>query len=177
MQSTLRTVVIAGTAFAVGVAGSAGAAKLITGRDIQNGSVQLVDLSAAAKKALRGATGPVGRQGEPGRRGDAGESGPPGSPGVPGGSTPGAITTTVLTRSFPAAPGPAEGEVRCPSGMVALGGSVSPGYLDVLVDRPSDDGRGWIGKAVDNTLTLDVKTMPVSVICAPGTVQDPPTGS
>ena len=61
-------------------AGSSAAvtSKLITSRDIKNGTIQPVDLSAAAKKALkgnRGLQGPAGPQGLVGERGPAGFTG------------------------------------------------------------------------------------------------------
>jgi hypothetical protein len=56
----------------IATAATATAAKLITGKQIKNGSVGLVDLSAKAKKSLRGARG---------RRGPQGPAGPQGAPG------------------------------------------------------------------------------------------------
>ena len=103
-----------GAILAVLAATSAGAAKFITGGDIKNGSIGLRDLSRAAKRALKGksGSGPV----------PAGPAGPQGPAG------PSSLSTTVRTKDFPV---PADqtftGEVRCPDGMVAIGGSVTPG--------------------------------------------------
>lgn len=63
---------------------TAGAAALITGKQIKDGTIQLKDLSASAKKSLRGAQGPRGPQGESGTPGPQGLQGPPGNPGTPG---------------------------------------------------------------------------------------------
>ncbi|MTD44098.1 hypothetical protein GKE82_07215 [Conexibacter sp. W3-3-2] len=66
------------------------AAKLITGKDIKNGSIGLVDLSASAKKGLAGedgrdgATGAQGAKGDQGATGDQGAVGPAGAAGPQG---------------------------------------------------------------------------------------------
>ncbi|MFL5846396.1 MAG: hypothetical protein ACJ762_17050 [Solirubrobacteraceae bacterium] len=66
------------------VGGTATAARLITGRNIKNGSIQLVDLSASARASLRGATGPAGPAGAKGDTGAKGDSGNPGLNGASG---------------------------------------------------------------------------------------------
>jgi hypothetical protein len=73
--------VVAGVALAVGGVATAGAAKLLTGKDIKNGSIEPVDLSAKAKASLAakpgraGVAGPVGAAGPDGAAGAAGQSG------------------------------------------------------------------------------------------------------
>jgi hypothetical protein len=77
--------VIACLALFAALGGTATAAKLITSKDIKNGSIKASDLSAAAKRALkgnRGARGPSGPQGAPGVPGPAGAPGAPGPTGV-----------------------------------------------------------------------------------------------
>jgi hypothetical protein len=64
--------------------GTATAAKLITGAQIKNGSIGLVDLNAKAKKALKGQRGPVGATGPQGPAGAAGPVGPAGASGAKG---------------------------------------------------------------------------------------------
>ena len=69
--------------------GTAVAARLITGKQIKNGTIQAKDLSASVRSALndRGARGPqgtVGPQGAQGAQGPAGASGQPGLKGDPG---------------------------------------------------------------------------------------------
>jgi hypothetical protein len=150
---------------AVGVAGSAGAAKFITGGDIKNGSIGLKDLSRAARRALLGRTGPAG---------PAGATGPQGPPGPQG---PSSINTTVRTRDFSVTVASrASGEVRCPDGMVATGGSVSTRELYVLDDQPSSDGRGWVGATADFD-GVTGGTMRIAVVCTPGSATVLPTGS
>ena len=81
-RNVLRYAVVAALALAVGAAGSAGAAALITGKSIKNGSIGLKDLSKKARvKLMRGHTGPQGLQGPPGTQGLPGAPGQPGAPG------------------------------------------------------------------------------------------------
>lgn len=80
------TVVLAAiVALAVVTAGTATAARLITGKQIKNGSIGMKDLSKKTKKKLRkpGPAGPQGQAGAPGVRGEQGPQGEPGPfPGV-----------------------------------------------------------------------------------------------
>ena len=86
--------------------GTAGAAisGLITGAQIKNGTIGLVDLSTSAKQSLkgqRGLTGPTGPQGAQGGQGVKGDTGPAGATGSQGPQgTPG-------SKGEPGAPGPA----------------------------------------------------------------------
>jgi hypothetical protein len=57
---------------------------LIGSSQIKNGSIQLVDISAKAKKALKGLRGPRGRAGPVGPTGATGATGPQGAPGAQG---------------------------------------------------------------------------------------------
>jgi hypothetical protein len=165
MLRSWRTAISVGVIVAVLAAGSAGAAKFITGADIRNGSIGLKDLSGAARRGLRGQTGPAGPQGAPGPQGAAGPAGPTGPAG------PSSLSTRVLWGEFFAAPEDfADGEVRCPAGMVAIGGSVSLGGFVPVYDAPSDDGRGWVGVGY-NPSTTDVFSIWVSVICTSGSAQ------
>jgi hypothetical protein len=79
---------VAIAALVVGVAATAGAAKLITSGDIKNGTVKLKDLSKSAQSALKGQAGPVGPQGATGPQGPQGTGGSAGADGTNG--TPGA---------------------------------------------------------------------------------------
>lgn len=111
MRSTSRAVrlVLIGIALgALAVGGSATAARLLTGKDIRNGSLTGADVRDGSLTArdLRpgslpsgsrgpaGPAGPAGLQGAPGTPGAAGPAGPPGeagAPGVPGPPGPGAL--------------------------------------------------------------------------------------
>ena len=80
------TTVIACIALFVALTGTAtaGAVVLITGKQIKNGSIGLVDLSADTKSALKGNRGPAGRAGLPGPAGPQGSQGAKGDPGSKG---------------------------------------------------------------------------------------------
>jgi hypothetical protein len=81
--------VVAGTA----MAGPA-AKKLLTGKDIKDGSIGIVDLSSATRVGLKGPAGPkgptgtAGPQGEPGPAGPKGDTGPAGPKGETGATGP-----------------------------------------------------------------------------------------
>ena len=94
-----NTLIVAAAVVAVG-GGTATAAKLITGKDVKNGSLTgkdvrnkslgVSDLSAKARASLRGQagltgpTGPTGAAGAAGAKGDAGAMGPTGPQGEKG---------------------------------------------------------------------------------------------
>jgi len=81
-HSWWRLVLVGAACLAIGIAGTAGAAKLLTGKDIKDGSIGLKDLSKRARSALKGATGAQGPQGL------KGDSGAPGGPGTSGSTAP-----------------------------------------------------------------------------------------
>jgi hypothetical protein len=99
--------------------GASAAAKLITGKQIKNGSIGTKDLSASARKSLRGKRGLTGKTGAAGL---AGPKGNPGSPGQPGQSD-------VIASGHDGPPGP---------GPFASGAcvtrSVNPGVGDISTD-------------------------------------------
>jgi hypothetical protein len=93
-------IVIAVLAVLLATAGSAGAAKLITSKQIKNGSIKAVDLDRSLQAKLRkvgtggvggtgqdGQRGPQGAQGPAGPAGPAGPQGPQGPAGTPDGYT------------------------------------------------------------------------------------------
>lgn len=112
----------------IATAGTATAAKLITGKNIKDGSIEVKDLSSKARKALTGATGPAGAGGPAGA---AGAQGPAGSPGGAGGAgtngTPGATgvagpTLLMGTMTFPvfSVPGSSQNSGSEPSALVPV---------------------------------------------------------
>lgn len=64
--------------------GTATAATLITSAQIKNGTIQMIDISSKAKKALRGQRGPRGFEGAAGPAGAAGPTGATGATGATG---------------------------------------------------------------------------------------------
>lgn len=77
----MKAALIAAIVAAIVAASSATAALVITSANIKNGTIQSVDISAKAKRALKGNRGSRGPQGNPG---PAGPQGAPGLQGAPG---------------------------------------------------------------------------------------------
>jgi hypothetical protein len=146
------TIIIAGLVLVLALCGTATAAKLITSKDIKNGTIKTVDLSKSAKKALRG---PRGKQGPVGPQGALGPQGPQGAQGPAGPSTLSGITawdaSVVVT-----AGGSDGGTVMCDPGQRVISGGWwftedSAPNANMLSDVANDDRTGWI-VWVDNTL-------------------------
>jgi hypothetical protein len=79
----MRNALIAAVVAAVVAAASGTAATIVvTSKNIKNGTIQTVDISAKAKRALKGNRGPRGLEGLPGPPGNAGAPGPQGPPGI-----------------------------------------------------------------------------------------------
>ena len=105
-MTKLKTVVPLAVAAGLVVSAASGASSMITSANIKNGTIQTVDLSGKAKRALRGnrglhgragnagpagpqgPPGPIGPQGDPGPAGPQGPSGPPGPAGPEGSAGP-----------------------------------------------------------------------------------------
>jgi hypothetical protein len=94
----MKNALIAAVVAAVVAAASATAATIVvTSANIKNGTIQAVDISAKAKRSLKGTRGPRGAPGlrglqgsvgAAGSQGPAGQQGPQGAPGAQGGSGP-----------------------------------------------------------------------------------------
>jgi Collagen triple helix repeat (20 copies) len=86
----MKSAIIAAIVALLVSATSATAAFVVTSKNIKNGTIQTVDISAKAKAALkgnrgpRGLTGPAGVDGRPGLTGLTGPQGAPGLQGAPG---------------------------------------------------------------------------------------------
>jgi hypothetical protein len=83
----MKAGIIAGIVAMLVSTASATAAFVVTSKNIKNGTIQTVDISAKAKRALkgnRGPQGPGGPEGEPGGPGLTGAQGPPGPQGAQG---------------------------------------------------------------------------------------------
>jgi len=118
--------------------GAAATRVLITSKDIQNGTIRPVDLSAAAKRTMRGKQGVRGLRGAQGPIGPRGFQGNPGPPGF----------TDVLPNDNVGAISPdSSGTVTavCIGGYKAVGGGfeASDPNLSVYSSKPSASGFGW----------------------------------
>jgi hypothetical protein len=107
----------------VATAGTATAAKLVTGKQVKNGTITAKDLSKAvrAQLAKAGVPGPAGATGPKGDAGPKGEAGPKGQTGAPGLSG-----VEVKVVSEPVSNGLTGADsIECPVGKVVLGGGVT----------------------------------------------------
>ena len=94
----------------------------VTGAKVKNNSLSQKDLSAAARAALRGGTGPAGLPGAKGDKGDPGSPGTPGADGAPGLSGVEMVTASASNTINTLATLTADPE--CPSGKKVIGGGV-----------------------------------------------------
>ena len=175
----MKSAIIAAVVAMAVSSASATAAFVVTSKSIKNGTIQIVDLSAQARKALKGgaaAPGHAGPQGPAGARGPAGPQGPDGPAGARGpAGPPGSVgATTIVSARFDVpvnTVGPAH-VVSCPAGTgVISGGVVSKAQGDTWVDAPS--GNGWSG-AANNYGGTDPGQVTVYAVCAQGA--QPPAG-
>ena len=116
----MRNALIAAVVAAVVAAASSTAATIVvTSKNIKNGTIKTVDISAGAKRALKGNRGPRGFPGARGSQGVPGVQGPQGLQGIQ------RLVAVSATKSIP---GNSAGDTvvaPCPSGMVAVGGGFS----------------------------------------------------
>lgn len=157
----MKTALIAAIVAAVVAAASATAATIIvTSKNIKDGTIQTVDISAKAKRTLKGnrgprgvsgAVGPAGAQGAPGQagpqglagaqgpagqQGDQGERGPEGPQGPSGVSTAYARDDTFPQVVFVPDDGGPIARIYLPAGKFAIFASISldnPGAAEALV--------------------------------------------
>ena len=85
-KSHLSIAVITAAAVCIALAGTATAAgtSLISGGQIKDGTIGLIDLSKKTKESLKGQRGPRGPKGDIGAKGDTGATGPQGPQGAQG---------------------------------------------------------------------------------------------
>jgi hypothetical protein len=157
MKSAIIAAVVATVISAT--AATAASTGLITGAQIKNGSIGVVDLSANAKHALKGQRGPAGPPGATGLQGVAGPA---------GGFDP-AKVSYVEGVSFQVAPGAAEsGRAYCPAGAKALSGGwvvISGDVGEVYGNRSYDSGSSW-SVIVFNHATYTNATVTPFAVCA-----------
>jgi len=159
MRDRIRLTVACGLVLAVTLAATAGASRLITGGQIKNGSIGLVDLSKSARRALSGKTGPQGATGP------QGPSGPAGANSVQVVTSP---TVTLASGddsySVAQAGGPSL-EADCPAGQVAVGTGFNASVGTVgFVESFGTLVGGFVYN--DSPITIEVT---VQAMCIPGT--------
>lgn len=151
---TRRTLILCAIVAVLSIASSAAATRaLITSKDIKNGTIQPVDLSPAAKKALkgnRGLQGPMGPQGLVGERGPAGFTG--------------VATVTDIISLLPQSEGTVT--ATCSNFKLIGGGfdSTSPN-VGVYQSSPSANGSSWQVRGY-NFGTTDSEVLRAYAICA-----------
>ena len=193
ISTRTRLVVLVAAGLIVGSAATAGAASLITGkdvknesltgRDIRNGSLKGADITDGSltkddlSGALGGAQGPVGPQGPAGPKGDKGDKGEKGDAGTPGAQGPqgpagfGGLTYVIEDEPVAANSAIAWGAL-CPGGTKVTGGGVSstaPASMVVRESAPQSNeqsiGFGWWAEIRNNGGAA--ATAYVWAICAP----------
>lgn len=171
MKTTPRTalaVAVAVIALVLSAGAGATAARLITGKDVKDGtitsrdvknrSLKVKDLSAGATLKLRGASGPTGP------RGAAGPVGPAGTAGLSG--------FEVVTRSLPIPAGlPGVGgtdtvTAACPAGKKAIAATAAyAAPLANLLSQVRRTGEGAFSATGVNLLPTP-QTLSLEVVCA-----------
>jgi hypothetical protein len=123
-------------------AASATIAALITGKQIKNGSIGLVDLSGKAKRALKGQRGPAGPQGAPGATGAQGAQGATGAQGAQGvQGVPGLAGVQYVTVTGTVGGGTAT--ANCPAGKFAIAGGGSAGADGWIYSSRPNNNTSW----------------------------------
>ena len=152
MKSALIAAVVAAV---VAAASGTAATIVVTSKNIKNGTIQTVDISAKAKRALKGNRGARGFQGAPGSPGATGPAGPQGPPGVQS-LTPVGNSTTVSPGSFGTV------TATCPAGQAPVSG----GFLFAGITTASNrSATGWLANGVNDLATPQELT--VFAYCSP----------
>jgi collagen triple helix repeat protein len=179
----MKNALIAAVVSAVVAAASGTAATIvITSKNIKNGSIEAVDISAKAKRALKGNRGPrgaagpagaTGAQGAPGPQGPQGSQGPVGSrgpAGPPGPQGPPGVQqiTEVNGRVTLFAGQTGYATAFCPGGTTAIGGQFWFGEEHTSwgeVYASYTIGHGWRVHAANRTSSDQI--LDVWALCAP----------
>jgi hypothetical protein len=162
--------VVAVAALILALSAPAIAARLITGKQIKDGSIGLKDLSASARAKLRGVRGPAGPPGPAGAAGATGARGPAGAPG--------ATNVVMRTASLDlTGPNVVSTAATCNAGERVVGGgarvSESGGTSGVVGSGPAAGGLpaqagqtpdGWF--ATGRNSQASEATLTVYVLCA-----------
>jgi hypothetical protein len=151
MKAALIAALVA--AIVSATAATAAGTGLITGVQIKNGSIGLVDLSAAAKRALKGQRGPAG---------------PAGAQGVPGGFDPAKLSYVQNTTVSIAPNTGTEQRTYCPADSRAISGGwvvITGSVGEVFVNRSYDNGASWTINVWNHSQYTNADITPF-VVCA-----------
>jgi hypothetical protein len=144
--SSVKTALIAAVVSAIVAAASGTAATiLVTSKNIKNGTIQTVDISAKAKRALRGQRGPRGLQ----------------------------EVTLVTSSPLPVPPGfpNARVEATCPDGERPIsGGFQATGVPTISSSAPNLAGRSWV--VIGNSVNVPA-SITAFAYCAPDVTINP----
>ena len=170
----MKSALIAAVVAAVISAGTATAttAIVITGAQIKDGTVQAKDLSAKARRSLRGQRGPQGARGPagaPGANGLPGAVGAPGAAGAagaPGGFDPNKLQY-IVGPDVVVPPGAAGGAVAfCPAGTSAISG----GFLTSIASMANVGASQTVGPTFHGVTVLNdtsiALTINATVVCS-----------
>ncbi len=159
----MRNALIAAVVAAIVAAASSTAATIVvTSKNIKNGTIQTADLSAAAKRALKGNRG---QRGFPGVRGSQGVQGPQGPQGLQG------LQRLVAVSATKSIPGGVTDNVvaTCSSGMTVVSGAfnlVPAGSTGTpTVTSSTSVTTGW-SVSID-TAESDGGTLTSTAYCSP----------
>jgi hypothetical protein len=162
----MKTGLIAAIVAAIVAAASGTAATIVvTSKNIKDGTIQAVDISAKAKQALKGRRGARGAAGVPGPPGPQGAQGPQGSPAPPG-----LQRLTLMTGAGSVAPGnQVTVEAACSTGEIAVSGGYGLDSTDASVVQSFGNGHAWVVVAENSTGTgIPTATVTAYAYCAPG---------
>jgi hypothetical protein len=155
MKNALIAAVVAAV---VATASGTAATILVTTKNIKNGTIQTVDISAKAKRALKGNRGPRGSAGIPGPAGPQGIQGPPGIQRL----------KLVVSPTVAIAPGAqVTAEAVCPAGEIAVSGGFGLIGPDAGVFQSLGIGSGWVVKA-ENAGDGSPAQVAAYAYCSPG---------
>jgi collagen triple helix repeat protein len=167
-KSFSPAMIVALVALFVALSGTAVAASgLVTGEQIKNHSIGVIDLSTSAVKQLRGHDGESGIMGQPGPIGATGPAGPAGAAGKNGlngsngasgsnGANGGFDPNKVIYVKGPDTTVPADSKAYtlsavCPAGTKAIAGGGAPLLSIQGGSVPFSDGTGWALVVLNDT--------------------------
>lgn len=186
MRRFAHPVAIGAITFFLGASVSAGAAQLITGKDIKNRSIELRDISLKARSSLAGAkgatgaTGAKGASGANGANGATGATGATGAPGSAGAAAAGGAGAWIVAGTMGAggwsSPGTGSNYGSEASALVPVpaGSSYTAKSLIATINTPAGDGKSV-------SITLRVNQVDSALSCTisgdTATSCEPPSGT